>query len=244
MTARTMFGVTLALMLALPANAQDQAGQQTAAQDQEALPPVEEQAVDTSVGDKNLAALRQIQDYMDGVKSLEADFMQRANNGNVARGTLYMERPGRIRFEYADDVPFLVVADGKTLNFVDYEVGQVTKWPVKDTPMLALLGSSFDLASVNAHIEVEPQGIPGLIALSALDPKQPELGSITIYFKQVPTRADGSDASLLLQSWLVTDAKGERTYVEISNSIVNPALKDTLWTFEDPRGLKRRRGVR
>lgn len=204
---------------------------------EDALPPLEEQVVEENLSFK---ALRSVQAYMEKVQSLEADFVQRAPNGNVAKGTLYMARPGKVRFDYKDDIPFLVVADGKTLNFIDYEIGQITKWPVKDTPLRALLGSSTDLASINAHIEPEPSGLKGLIALSARDADKPELGEITVYFEEAPDLAGG----LKLLSWVVVDAKGEATIVELSRQSANIDLAENLWEFEDPRGISKRRRPR
>lgn len=201
------------------------------------LPPLEEQTI---VEDKSLKALRQVQTYMDTVQSLEATFMQRAPSGNITKGTLSMARPGKVRFDYEDDVPFLVVADGKTLNFIDYEIGQVTRWPVKDTPLRALLGSSTDLSSVSAQIEVAPGGLDGLLALHARDVDNPELGQISIYFEEI----EAGEAPLRLRSWVVEDAQGQLTVVELSESQVNVDLKDSLWQFEDPRGLAKRRRLR
>ncbi len=224
----TVFGVYLALLAsAVPA---------TAAQDT-ALPPLEEQTVEEN---QSLKALRQVQDYMDGIETLEAEFRQHAPNGNVATGRLYLERPGYVRFDYTDETPFLIVADGKTLNFVDYEIGQVTKWPLKKTPLRALLGGSVDLASLQAHIEMGRPGFEDLILLSARDPENPEQGEITLHF--MPD--DGMPTGLRLLGWSVLDAKGEITQLTLTDQQVNGALDDALWTFEDPRGLTKRRRTR
>ncbi|WP_262692428.1 LolA family protein [Kordiimonas aestuarii] len=209
----------------------------TAQEGEAPLPPVEEKVLP---GNNNLRALGQIQDYMKAVTSLKASFRQHAPNGTVAQGTLYLERPGYIRFDYTDETPFLVVADGKTLNFVDYEIGQVSKWPVKDTPLRALLGNSVDLAALGAHIELDPAGATGVIALTAQDNDRPELGTITLYFRQ----KDETKGGLQLNSWAVVDAEDRVTYVELSNQQVNIKLDDKLWEFEDPRGLSKRRRPR
>lgn len=208
------------------------------AQQEATLPPLDEEVVVEE--NTALQALRKVQTYMEQVQSLEATFQQRAPDGNLAYGTLYMARPGRIRFDYKDDIPFLVVADGKSLNFVDYEIGQVTKWPVKDTPLRALLGNSTDLASINANIDVAPEGVVGLIALSAADPDKPEMGQVTLYFEEAPDLPGG----LKLLSWVVLDAQNKMTSVELSSQSVNGELADSLWTFEDPRGLAKRRKSR
>lgn len=227
----------IATLLAGSAAAQDSAPESAPTTKDLPLPPLEEQAVSE---DTALKALRQVQTYMDTVQSLTAEFHQRAPDGGMARGTLSMARPGRVRFDYADDVPFLVVADGKTLSFVDYEIGQVTRWPVKDTPLRALLGGSTDLAAIGANIEVAPGGLAGLLALHAVDVDKPELGQITVYFEEVP----GADEQLKLLSWVVTDAQGQITTVELADARVNVPLDGELWDFEDPRGLARRRRTR
>lgn len=232
-----MFGVALAL---IPVGAEAQDGT-TASTDQQVagpqLPPVEEHTVEAS---ESLKALKLVQDYMGTVKSLKGSFVQRAPNGNLSRGTLYMARPGRVRFDYKDDIPFLVVADGKTINFVDYEIGQVQKWPVKDTPLNAIVGEGFDLASINAHIQVAPEGITDLLALHANDPDRPEMGQITVYFQRTPEQ----DQSLRLLSWAVIDGQGQVTTVEIFDQEINLALAGDLWKFDDPRGVSKRRRTR
>lgn len=217
----------MAASLALPAFAQEEA----------TLPPLEEQTI---AEDSSLAALRLVQTYMDTVQSLEADFTQYAPDGGVASGKLSLARPGRVRFDYEEGIPFLVVADGETLNFIDYEIGQVTRWPVSDTPLRALLGGSTDLASIGANIELAPFENPELVALHAVDVTRPELGHISVYFQQMPY----SDEKLRLLRWDVTDAQGQITSVELGASQVNVALAEKLWEFDDPRGLARRRRPR
>jgi len=224
---RTMFLVGLMVAFgALPALAQDVP-----------LPPLEEQAVEES---PSLKALGQVQDYMASVKSLKGSFLQTAPDKSVSTGTLYMARPGKIRFDFEEGIPFLVVADGKTLNFVDYEIGQVSKWPVKDTPLRALLGDGFDAASINARIEVAPHGVERVLALTASDPENPEAGQITIYFEVV----EDAPQPLKMLSWVVLDAQGKTTTVEIFNQQTNLELAKALWTFEDPRGIAKRRRTR
>lgn len=209
----------------------------TWAQDDAPLPPLEEQTI---TEDTSLKALGLVQTYMDTVQSLEAEFIQYAPDGGVAKGKLSLARPGRVRFDYEDGIPFLVVADGKTLNFIDYEIGQVTRWPVSDTPLRALLGGSTDLASIGANIELAPFDNPELVALHAVDVEKPELGHITVYFQQQPY----VDQKLRLLRWDVTDAQGQITSVELLDSKINVELAEKLWEFDDPRGLARRRRPR
>ena len=80
---------------------------------------------------------------------MTAAFTQTAANGAMLTGKLLLARPGKIRFQY-DKAPLLVVADGKRLSVVDYEVAQVSQWPIKSTPLGVLLDGDADLASIAA----------------------------------------------------------------------------------------------
>jgi outer membrane lipoprotein-sorting protein len=82
--------------------------------------------------DAAVAALR-------GIGSMTADFTQSDRTGATIPGKLYLKRPGKIRFEYAPSAKMLVVSNGKSLYLVDYEVRQVQRWPIGNSPLGALL---------------------------------------------------------------------------------------------------------
>ncbi|MDP6707969.1 MAG: outer membrane lipoprotein carrier protein LolA, partial [Alphaproteobacteria bacterium] len=80
-----------------------------------------------------------VTEYLNQVKSLEAEFIQAGPNGEFAKGRLFMQRPNRLRFEYDPPSPLLLVADGLWLILHDRELDQVDRWPVKDTPLGVLV---------------------------------------------------------------------------------------------------------
>ncbi len=208
------------------------------AQTDESLPPLDEEV--TLQTSPYLAALADIEGYLASLDSFEARFRQTNPSGGTVEGTMYLEQPGRIRFDYTEDVPFLVVADGKVLSFVDYEVGQVTRWPVADTPLKLFLADRPDLSALGARIQLNPAGLADHIALQAADPEKPDQGVITVYFR----RLEEDKSALELRSWVVEDAQGLITVVEVFDGKDNPNLSASLWEFEDPRGLAKRRRVR
>lgn len=201
------------------------------------LPPLEEATMEE---DPTFAAFKDVERYFRETESLKAGFVQHAPSGEITSGMVYMARPGRIRFDYAGDVPFLVVADGEALNLIDYEVGQVTRWPIDDTPLRLLLGRDVDLARLGAQVQAAPGGDERIVAVHARDENRPELGTITIFFE----RRAGEPDTLTLKGWLVKDAQAQETYVELVDAVLNPELEKKLWTFEDPRGLSKRRRTR
>jgi len=229
---RTVSSLLATLLLPVQSGAafgKDGAGM-TAAQDTE---PLEEQIL---TPDPRTVALAGVQKYLRETRSLKARFLQRAPSGKEVEGTLSLARPGRIRFDFGGGVPLLIVADGETLTMIDTEIGQVTRWPVNDTPLRVLLGETVDLASYGASIDIAPGGVADLVALRASDPQRPELGDIALYFLQ-----DMATGTLDLVSWSVIDARGQLTSVQLFDVEKNIALDADLWTFEDPRGLARRR---
>lgn len=177
------------------------------------------------------ATLSEVQRALAATGSMTAEFTQTAANGGVSRGTMKLKRPGKIRFDYGKGASFLVVADGRTLSFIDYQVGQVSQWPIRSTPLGVLLDPAADLSRVARVLPAEESPLPGTVAVLAADPKKPEAGKILILFQ--PDAA--APAGLRLVGWRVTDAQNNLTTVALSNAQWNMAIADTSFRFNDPR---------
>lgn len=203
------------------------------AQDTQTLPALEQEIVDAVPAD---VAFAKVENYFNVVTSLKARFRQVNPNGTIARGNMLLRRPGKIRFDYEDDYPFLIVSDGRTLNLVDFEIGKVSKWPVSDTPLKMLLGSGIDLAELGARVEINPGGAQGFIAVTAGNPKKREQGEITLFFLENANSAGG----LILDSWQVLDGQGKVTQVTLDDQQANAEMDASVWTFDDPRATAKR----
>jgi outer membrane lipoprotein-sorting protein len=161
-----------------------------------------------------------------GTTSLAADFTQSGADGRVLAGKLWLARPGKVRFQY-DKAPMLLVGDGRTLSFVDYEVKQVSQWPVRRTPLQILLAAEPDLAPI-ARITTDTAD---LVEVAARDPKRPEFGTLSIRF----TRTPGAPGGLALAGWTALDAQGGRSEVQLANVRYNASLSGVSFGFVDPR---------
>jgi outer membrane lipoprotein-sorting protein len=184
--------------------------------------------------------LSDIEAYLNNIKTMTADFVQ-ITTGSSIEGKLSMSRPGRVRFEYAEEYPVLVVSDGNNVSFIDYELGQVTRWPVNDTPLAFLLKAQVSLKDDVTISGGEPDHFAGSTYLTASDPKKPEQGELTLIFTGHPG-GEGTQA-FALKGWEVIDAQGNITNIRLANSEFNMVLDSDLWEFEDPRNerLQRRR---
>ena len=89
--------------------------------------------------------LKAVEASLAATQSMTANFLQTDGKGRQMAGTLSLKRPGKIRFAYGGGVNMLLVANGKTLNFIDYDVGQKSSWPIAKSPLAVLLSPNPDL---------------------------------------------------------------------------------------------------
>jgi outer membrane lipoprotein-sorting protein len=172
------------------------------------------------------SGLAQVSSYLRAVDTMTADFSQTDRRG-VMNGTITLKRPGKVRFQYQKGVPVLIVGDGKALNIIDYQVRQVQRWPIGNTPLGVLLDPARDLSRIGRVIQDTPQSL----VVQARDPKRREYGTITINF----AKSGGAPGGLLLQGWTMLDGQNNRTTVRLSNQRVNVAVADSAFRWTDPR---------
>ena len=172
--------------------------------------------------------LAQVSAHLRAVDTMTADFVQTDRNGKALPGTLTLKRPGKIRFQYRPGVPLLIVGDGKALTMIDYQVAQVSRWPIGDSPLAVLLDPTKDLSKV-AH--VVPAADPAMVLIEGRDPKHPEFGTITIAFR----KALAAPGGLMLEGWSVIDAQSNLSTVRLSNQKFNVAIAANAFAWRDPR---------
>ena len=168
-----------------------------------------------------------VQQHLLGMQSMTAAFVQTDRAGRTLTGTLTLKKPGRIRFQYEKGVPILIVADGGSLWFIDYSVGQKQRWPIKDSPLGILIDPDRNLSRF-AH--VVPGGDPRVVSVEASDPRHPEYGRITLVFARDPA----APAGLMLQGWVALDSQGNRTTIRLSGQHFNVPVGNNSFRFNDP----------
>jgi outer membrane lipoprotein-sorting protein len=169
--------------------------------------------------------LTRLKSHLTSVQTMTANFTQTDAKGRTDSGTLQMKRPGRIRFEYSGgDV--LLVANGKTLSFLDYSVGQKSSWPLGRTPLGPLLSASPDF---NGKAEILPSNDSRVVVARAKNAGQ--YGQLTLAF----LRNASAPGGLELYGWTATDPQNHRTTVKLSNVRFNVAVPDVAFTFADPK---------
>jgi outer membrane lipoprotein-sorting protein len=149
--------------------------------------------------------LARISAYLNGLRTATGDFVQIAPNGAVSDGKFFISRPGKIRFEYTPPNPTLVVSDGTWVVVFDLRTCSQQTAPLSQTPLNLLLKDRVNLREEGAVTGVESGG--GQMKVTAVDPRAPNQGSITMVFSEIP---------LELRQWIITDAEGQTTTVALS----------------------------
>jgi outer membrane lipoprotein-sorting protein len=180
---------------------------------------------------RDSADLARIQTYLNGLRALKAHFLQVAPNGGVSEGTAWLERPGRMRFQYDPPSPFLLVAGHGMLIFHDAQLNQTTNIPIGQTPLGILLS---DNVVLSGDVTVTGmQHLPGQIQVSLVRTASPADGTLTLVF---------ADDPLTLKQWTVLDAQRQETRVTLYNTELGGTFDAKLFNFIDPRFFQGRDG--
>jgi outer membrane lipoprotein-sorting protein len=205
---------------------------QAAAQD--LRPRISETAAPVLVtleGAERAAALARANRTLNSVTRLQGRFAQSSPDGSRASGMFYMQRPGRLRFEYDPPATLLIVADGNVVAMRDTALRTTERTPLRSTPLNLILSENVDLERNARIIRVSRSG-PWMM-VSARDRTGQTDGTITLQFY-------GPDAQL--RSWDVIDATGARTRIALSE-LTQPASFDRrLFRLEDVVTTSRRPG--
>jgi outer membrane lipoprotein-sorting protein len=159
------------------------------------------------------------------VHTMTANFVQTDARGRSAAGKMQLKRPGKVRFEYGSG-DLLLVANGKTLSVIDYQVGQKSSYPLNRTPLGVLLSSSPDL---RGRAQIMPDTNSKIVSVRARDPAQ--YGSLTLVF----LRSGSAPGGLQLYGWTAIDAQNRRTTVKLSDVRYNVAVPESAFTYAEPK---------
>lgn len=165
-----------------------------------------------------------VETYLQTLDTVQARFIQTAPDGTQASGIFYLDRPGKLRFEYDPPLKDFVVADGTFIYFYDGQVKQQTNAPIGQTLADFLLRKNLKLSGDITVTRMRRAG--GLLQVTAVQTADPKAGHITLGFTERP--------QLALKKWRVLDAQGQVTEVELFDARRNMAFPDGLFSWRDP----------
>jgi len=175
--------------------------------------------------------LGQVERSLAATQAMTANFLQTDQQNRQLRGTVQLKRPGKIRFEYGAGANMLLVADGKKLTFIDYDVGQKNSWRIGNSPLAVLLSPQPDLKRIASVVATSD---PRILLVRARDSRRPEFGTIILAF----VKSAGAPGGLRLEGWTSIDAQNKRTTIKLDNQRYNVAIPDSAFTYAEPKRRK------
>lgn len=178
--------------------------------------------------EKHLEALTRLRNYLQTITTLTADFTQTAPDGSLSTGKFYLQRPGKMRWEYAPPTPVLIVSNGSELVYYDSELEQVSTVPLSST--LGGFLAEEEISFTGAVGVEEFSDKDSIVRITLSQREKPDEGKLTLEF---------SDKPLQLRNMITQDAAGNVTYVALSEIKIGNKLNRELFIFRDPRKKRR-----
>lgn len=177
------------------------------------------------IGEEQTRAVTRINDFFNNITNLQGSFEQVDANNKRTTGRFYVQRPGKIRFDYAPPSGLRIIADGRYLAIEDSDLKTVEKYPITATPFKLLLSEAVDLGRDARIMGVESQ--EGTLAISLQDKSGDAAGSIRLLFET------GTGPELQLKQWSITDAQGLTTRVTVNDVIEGRRVAADFFTAKD-----------
>lgn len=166
----------------------------------------------------------EIEKYLNSLRTLKARFVQSNPNGSIVHGTLYLRRPGRMRFEYDPPSQLKIVADGFQVTMWDPTTKDFGQWPIGWTAASFLVR---DQLSLSGDLRVEKlERVNGLIEATMSQTKKPQEGKVIVRFAENP---------LALRGWTIIDGRGSQVAVALSDLQTGVQLADSLFKNDSGR---------
>jgi outer membrane lipoprotein-sorting protein len=170
------------------------------------------------------AGVPEIEQYVNSIRTLQARFVQSNPNGSVVQGTLYLRRPGRMRFEYDAPSQLKIVADGSQVTLWDPASRDFGQWPIGWTAASFLVRDSLKLSG-DLTVESLQRGSDGLLQLTVVQTRKPQEGKIIVRLAENP---------LALRGWTIVDNRGNRVNVALVDVRSGMQLADSLFKYDGP----------
>lgn len=171
---------------------------------------------------QNKESLKQIEDYLNNIKTMQASFVQTASNGNTAEGMLYIAKPNKIRMEYNEPTNVLIIGDGDYIIYNDKDLDQVTNIDYDDIPASLILANDVKLDGKKFKVTDYYQDA-GITTVSIEYQDKSEIGPITLTFNNNPFE---------LKQWSIVDPQSVQVTVSLYGVQKDPALDSGLFKFK------------
>lgn len=151
--------------------------------------------------------LNAISAYLNAMKTAQGEFTQINDDGSISTGTLYIKRPGKVRFEYNAPDTGIVIAGSNTVVIYDKKSNQPAEtYPLSKTPLSIILAANVNLGQAKMVTGHSYDGTSTTVR--AQDPAHPEYGNIELKFTGNPVE---------LRQWIINNGSGSQTTVVLGD---------------------------
>ncbi len=180
----------------------------------------------------NPAAVAEVERYFNGIRTMQARFVQSNPGGTIVQGTLSVRRPGRMRFEYDPPSQLKIVADGSQVTMWDIANRDFGQWPIGWTAASFLVREPLVLQGGDLAVERVERN-DGMLQLTMSQAKKPQEGKVIVRVGENP---------MVLRGWTIIDSRGQRVDVSLHGLQTGLLLADSLFKFDGPDAGVIRRG--
>ena len=177
----------------------------------------------TLLSARDHADVARIEDYLNSLRSIAADFMQIDDNGGMMRGKIAIQRPGKMRVTYDSPSKDFIVADGSRVHIWNDDLKEQTNLDEDSSLAEFILRDPVRLSGDVTITRLER--FPAKLELSLIQTNDPAAGQLTLIFEDKP---------LLLRQWRVIDAQGHTTGVNLENEQMDVSFKSNTFDFVPP----------
>lgn len=167
------------------------------------------------------ASLDDISDYLETLQSVTADFVQFNPDGSQSNGTMFLKRPGKLRFEYnGNNSPLVMIGGGQVAVFDPLSNEPPFRFPVSQTPFAPVIGRTVDLDNTRFETFLLESG--EFTILNVQDPRYAEYGYVSLVFDTEP---------LQLRQWVVIDGAGQQTAIALTQINTGAQIKNSIFNI-------------
>ena len=170
-------------------------------------------AAAASLSAEDRADIARVEEYFNGITSMRSNFLQASSTGNVAKGMVWLRRPGRMRFEYDPPSPILITSDGNILTYQDLELKQTNQIPLFSSPLSVLVDEDVRFGEELIVDEVRKES--NVLRITVRQRSEPGQGYVTLVFQDRP---------LSLKQWTIVDAQ----QVSVKVALLDPEFGVTI----------------
>jgi outer membrane lipoprotein-sorting protein len=192
------------------------------AADNKAVPAQQQPAV-SQIPQEQQQAVNDVQEYLGGITTLKARFIQTDNEGKQLAGTFYLSRPGRMRIDYDPPSTDFIVADGVLIYYYDGKMKQQSSTTISRSLADFFLRKNLTLAGDISVSDIKREN--NMLQMTLVQSRSPLSGSLTLMLSEKP---------LQLLAWKIVDEQGLVTEVRLTDTNMGLPLESSLFHYYDP----------